>query len=225
MGAGAPMVLMVGPNAGEVERALRAGELVCPGCEGRLRPWGFASPRTVQLVDGPARQRPRRGRCRRGGGTHVLLPDVMLVRRAHGVEVIGAALHASAGGAGWRRVAAMLGVAATTVRGWVRRWAERAERLRAHFTRLAVWLDATLAPIGPRASPSADALEAVAAAAVAAGRRWSAMPLWRFAAAASGGRLLCNTGSPFPAPWTAGSVPARDCHHELGGWNGRRAPP
>ncbi len=47
----------------------------------------------------------------------------------------------------------------------------------------------------------------------------------RFAAAASGGRLLSNTGSPFPTPWAAANVPAvalrRAGRHEDGG----RAPP
>jgi hypothetical protein len=70
-----------------------------------------------------------------------------------------------------------------------------------HFTRLAFWLDPSLGPISPRASPSADALEAIALAAQGAARRFGPAPVWWFASGATGGRLLANTSSPFPAPW------------------------
>lgn len=35
-------MLMVGTDPVEVERMLAGGLLVCPGCAGRLRPWGWA---------------------------------------------------------------------------------------------------------------------------------------------------------------------------------------
>jgi Domain of unknown function (DUF6431) len=219
------MVLIVGPDPGVVERRLLAGELACPACGGGLAPWAHARVRGVRLREGETRVRPRRARCRACPRTHVLLPDVLLLRRQHGVEVIGAALRALLGGQPRRRVAVGAGLALSTVRGWARRLAERAEDIRGHFTALALWLDPLGAPIRPSASPAADALEAVAAAAVAAAARWPAMPLWRFAAAASGGRLLSNTGSLFPAPWARASVPGvasrRAGRHEDGG----RAPP
>jgi transposase len=49
------------------------------------------------------------------------------VRRADAVAVIGAALVLAAAGAGFRTVAARVGVAQGTVRGWLRRFRVRAE--------------------------------------------------------------------------------------------------
>jgi hypothetical protein len=114
-------VLTVEADVGSVERRLTAGGVSCPGCGGRLAPWGWARPRvlrgsgvTTLLV------RPRRACCRGCDRTHVLLPVVALVRRADLVEVIGAALAARAAGAGCRRIAAGLGRPVDTVRGWLR---------------------------------------------------------------------------------------------------------
>jgi hypothetical protein len=142
----------------------------------------------------------------------VLLPTVGLLRRMDLVEVIGQALLARAGQASLRRIAGELGVPLSTVRGWLGRMAqpERAEWVRAHFTRLALWLDPRADPPGPRGSPLADAVEAIGVAAVVAARRLgpaSADP-WRLAAGATGGCLLaplarvgCNTSPPFAARW------------------------
>ena len=69
------------------------------------------------------RLRPRRSRCGGCGVTHVLLPVSCLLRRADGVAVIWAALAASAAGAGYRKIAAGLGCPASTVRGWLARFA------------------------------------------------------------------------------------------------------
>jgi hypothetical protein len=55
-------VKIVGTDALEVERALLAGELVCP-CGGRLRPWGHARERVVRRLGREGRRRPRRSRC------------------------------------------------------------------------------------------------------------------------------------------------------------------
>ena len=49
------------------------------------------------------------------------------------VEVIGAALTARAAGLGHRRIAVWLGAPASTVRGWLRRWAARVAEVRVHF--------------------------------------------------------------------------------------------
>jgi hypothetical protein len=93
-------------------------------------------------------------------------------------------------------------VPATTVRGWLRRLAERAEQVRSHFTRLAVWLDPQAGSVQPRGSPMADAVEAIGVAAVAAARRFgSGLGPFEFASGATSGRLLGNTNAPFPAPW------------------------
>lgn len=191
-------VLMVGTCAGEVERDLAGGNMECPVCAGVLGPWGWARRRVLRVGGGGEWLRPRRARCRCCLVTHVLLPVVALVRRRDAVEVIGAALAAKVAGAGHRRIASEVGVPATTVRGWLRRFAARAEFLRAQFEAVAHGLDRDLGRIEPRGSPTADALEAIGVAASAAARRFGPAPVWRFVSGTSGGGLLSNTSSPFP---------------------------
>jgi hypothetical protein len=123
----------------------------------------------------------------------VLLPAFALLRRADLAEVIGAALAAKALGQGVRPIAAAAGRAAGTVRGWLRRFGSRAELVRVFFTALLV--GAGVDPVPPAAgrSPFADAVAAVAGAAVAVASRWPGIGTvtpWRVASAASGGRLL-----------------------------------
>jgi hypothetical protein len=55
-------------------------------------------------------------------------------RRGHGVEVIAVALAQRLAGAGPRLIGQRLGVAADTVRGWVRRVVRRADQLRGAAT-------------------------------------------------------------------------------------------
>lgn len=86
------------------------------------------------------------------------------------IEVIGAALVAKQAGQGHRVIAAALGVPVSTVRGWLLRFAHRAEELRVLATVLAHRFDAMLAAIEPRGSPFADALEAIGLAAAAINR-------------------------------------------------------
>jgi hypothetical protein len=199
---GAP-VLMVEADPGRVERALAAGELACPRCGGVLGGWGWARGRWLRGRGGVyQRLRPRRGRCRACRATHVLLPVVGLLRRVDLVEVIGVALLARAGGRSLRQIAVGLGVPLSTVRGWLGRFTERAALIWGHFTRLAAWLDPSVAVPEPRGSPLVGAVEAIGVAAVAAARRLGAHAgPFQFASGASGGRLLCNTSAPFPAPW------------------------
>lgn len=195
----APMV-MVGSDDGEVERDLLAGGLVCPACGARLRPWGFARWRVQRARGGvELRRRPRRSICSGCGSTHVLLPVDGFVRRRDLAAVIGEALTAKAGGAGHRRIARGLDIPPDTVRGWLRRFSARAGEIREYFTRLGYLLGANLAAVNARASPAADALEAIGVAAQAAAARFGAMPVWSFVSAATGGGLLSNTGCPFPA--------------------------
>ena len=124
----------------------------------------------------------------------------LLVRRRDVVVVIGAALMARALGLSCRRVAAgIVGVTVCTVRGWLRRFAVNAERVRVLFTVLAHDLDRLLAPIEPTGTVVGDAVEAIAVAARAVAARAVAARLaavepWQFASAVSGGRLLSNTG-------------------------------
>jgi hypothetical protein len=187
-------VLTVNGEAGVVERQLAGRELSCPSCGGVLGPWGWARRRLVRLLDGPAAVVvPRRSRCRACGATHVLLPAWCLLRRADAGEVIGVALEAAAGGSGHRKIAGALGRPAATVRGWLRRFARRAEPARAFFT---VLLARTAPdPVMPAGAGGlvAAAVAAIAGAAAAVASRWPLLgevPVWAAASAASGGRLL-----------------------------------
>lgn len=128
----------------------------------------------------------------------MLLPALMLLRRADWAETIGRALEGRARGWSRRRVARELGVPRSTVRAWLSRFLALAEVLRAHFTRWVLWLDPGRSRIAPSGSVLADAVMAIRAAAEAGG---VGRP-WRFASAATAGRLLSNTSLPFPAPWT-----------------------
>jgi hypothetical protein len=65
------------------------------------------------------------------------------------------------------------------VRGWLRRFDERAEQVRALFTRCAVALDPELGSVLPAGSVVADALEAVAVAGRAWVLRFGPCPVWR----------------------------------------------
>ena len=187
-------MLTVNGDGELVERQLAGGELGCPGCGGALGGWGHARPRPVRMAEGPdVVLAPRRSRCPGCGVTHVLLPAWCLSRRADEGAVIGSALQAAAAGAGHRTIAAGLGRPAPTVRGWLRRFAARAEAVRAFFTVL-------LARTGPdpvmpagAAGPVAAAVSAIAGAAAAVAQRWpqvGSVPVWTAASAASGGLLI-----------------------------------
>jgi transposase-like protein len=178
-----------------VEVELVDGRLGCPSCRGVLGPWGHARERVLRFVAGDRLLRPRRARCRGCSETHVLLPDVLLLRRQDEVAAIGAAIEASVAGEGCRRIARRLGVPADTVRGWLRRFAERAELIRRHFTRCAVALDPELGAVLPAGSGVADALEAIAVAARAWVLRFGPGPVWRIVSRLSAAGLLCNTSS------------------------------
>lgn len=160
----------------QMGRQVAERRLGCPSCPtGRLRPWGYARRRVVELLAG---QRvlvtPRRARCGGCGRTQVLLPAWCVPRRAHAVEVIGTALGARLHGGSYRAIAAELALAADTVRGWVRRLTTHAEALRVYATRQVVTLDPDPPRLDPQGSPLADALHALAAAVHAAQRRLDA---------------------------------------------------
>jgi Domain of unknown function (DUF6431) len=193
----APMLIVCAEEA-RVEAELVGGLLVCPSCRGVLGPWGRAGGRVVRCEAGARWLRPRRARCRGCRGTHVLLPDLVLLRRRDEVAVIGAAIEAKVAGVGHRRIAERFGVPKDTVRGWLRRFAARAARVRAHFTLWAIALDPELGPVQPAGSGVAEALEAVAVAARAWVLRFGPGEAWRVAGRLSAGRLLCNTSCPFP---------------------------
>jgi transposase-like protein len=189
-------VLIVESDRLAVERLLVAGELRCPSCRGELRPWGSARTRSVRSVRVETRCTPRRSRCSSCAKTQVLLPDTTLLRRRDALVVIGAALLAKAAGEGRRRIGARLGVHPDTVRGWLRRFADRAERWRAHCWVWAHALDASLSAIEPQGSVFSDALFAIGLAVAAATRRFGPRPGWGWVAVITAGGLLANTSSP-----------------------------
>ena len=185
-------MLIVCAEQARVEAELVGGLLGCPSCRGVLGPWGHGRERVLRCRAGDRLVRPRRARCRGCAGTHVLLPDVALLRRRDEVAVIGSAIEAKVAGEGHRSIAARLGVHADTVRGWLRRFRERVELIRAHFTRCAVALDPELGAVLPAGSGVADALEAIAVAARAWVLRFGPGDPWRVACRLSGGLLLAT---------------------------------
>ncbi len=193
-------MLIVEVDPAAVENDLIHGRLACPACGSKLRPWGHGRRRELRSRSGRSWRVPRRGICAGCGVTHVLLADDSLLRRRDGVADIGDALSAKAGGTGHRLIAAALGVPATTVRGWLRRFATMVERVRSHFTRWAAALDPALAAIDPTGSPFADAVAAIGVAASAAVRRLGPRPAWSVASVLSGGALLSNTSCPWAGP-------------------------
>jgi len=108
------------------EASLQAGAMSCPHCAGRLRPYGHGRTRTVRALGADVLSvTPRRARCAECLATQILLPGALTCRRADSTEVIGHALAAKAGGAGFRTIATRLGRPASTVRRWLRRAPER----------------------------------------------------------------------------------------------------
>jgi hypothetical protein len=94
-----------------------------------------------------------------------------------------------------------LGRPVETVRGWLRRFDGRVEAVRSVFTVLLRDLSADAVMPEPAGGAWADALVAIAAAAAAAAARFlvSVVPVWEWACAVSGARLL--------APgWPPGSI-------------------
>ena len=189
---GGTRLVMVEASPEHVDRMLSEGSLNCPECAGVLTRWGHARERVVRGLVG--RLRPRRARCRGCLRTHVLLPVSVLARRADSTEVIGAALVARARGRGYRPIAAMLGVAESTVRGWLRRFRQRSHGWWLRFTALLLALDPDPAAVMPRSCVFADAVEVIGLAAAAGVRRFGPRPPWQFASVVSGGLLLAPAG-------------------------------
>ena len=184
-----------------VEQRLGSGRLACPGCSGVLAGWGHARGRQVRDTDAVLWIVPRRARCTGCRATHVLLPVVLLVRRADTAAVIGAGLTAKATGAGHRLIAALLGRprgdGARLAAALRRTGSRRSVRCSPRWCR-----DLAPDPVlpGPAGSAWADAIAAVLAVAAAVGARFSIgeVPVWQAASAVSGARLLLP-GWPVPA--------------------------
>lgn len=190
-------MVIVENDRAAVERLLVSGQLSCPSCGGELRPWASARRRAVRTGGDERPLVPRRGRCRSCAKTHVLLPDCCLLRRRDAVADVVGALLAKVAGEGRRRIGGRLGVPPDTVRGWLRRFGERAEELRAHCWRFAHAFDPELPGIEPAGSVVADALGALGVAMAAASVRLGPRGGFGWASVLTGGRLLANTSSPF----------------------------
>lgn len=67
-------MLTVTDDPRRVERQLGGGLLICPDCEGQLRPWGHARRRVLRTRTGVRQVRPRRARCRRCATTTCCRP-------------------------------------------------------------------------------------------------------------------------------------------------------
>lgn len=191
-------MLAVADQPEQVEPRLLKGRLRCPSCaDGVLGPWGFARERELRHGSGCERRRFRRSRCRVCKATHVLVPTSTLLRRLDDVEIIGAALLAKATGQGHRCIAAALGLPATTVRGWLRRFQRRAAAIWALAVGLAHRDDPELGPIEARGSPVSDAVEALGVAVAAFTRRFGPIrSTWEAVSAMTGALLLSLTALP-----------------------------
>jgi hypothetical protein len=193
-------LLSVGADPVVVERQLRSGALRCPQCTQSLAPWGHAALRFVRQATAVVeRIRPRRAICSSPAGcgrSHVLLPRFCLGRRVDAVAVIWAALLARAAGWGWRRITAAAGRPASTVRGWLSRFAAHAEPIRDWFAGLERHANtgADMDRLAPAPSRVADAVAQIGSACAAVRRGWGEpvreVSSAELVAACSGGWLL-----------------------------------
>lgn len=171
--------------AGSVEARLAAGRLRSPCCGAVLARWGWARRRVVAMLSGPEEFRPRRGRCRRCGRTHVLLPADLWSRRRYGAAVIMTVLVLAAAAAAAGRVAARPWLAgpdgsrwqvpASTARSWRSRFAARAAVLRQALTRVLPLADPLARAFAPAGSPAGDCLVVLEAVTAGLRRRFPAL--------------------------------------------------
>ena len=178
-----------------VESRLAAGGIACSACQGGvLGGWGYARARQIRGLSHV--HRPRRARCRACAVTHVLLPVTVLLRRAYAAEQVWAALAARADGLGHRGIGVVISVPAATVRGWLRRAADRLELVRNWFLGIAVSAGVDVVIPDATGCPWRDARAAVETATAAIRFRFGPVGLLDavrphgVAVAASGGRLL-----------------------------------
>ena len=220
-------MLTVSHDVSSVELDLTAGRVACPGCGGRLRPWGWARPRVIRegfSTDWTGRQlRPRRSRCIACQGTHVLLEVRLAARRADSAEVIAAAIEAkTALGWGHRRIAAGCGRPVSTVRGWLRAFQASAAEISDRFTGLLVRdaPDAVVLWPKPAGTAQGAALSALMAYADGLARRFAATVTvtWVQAGiATTNGRLFCSSS------WAAGANTNRPLRPTVVGGKGGRS--
>lgn len=194
-------MLTVNHDASSVESDLLHGRLACPGCRGRLRPWGWARERRIRHGIGTGKELrshcPRRARCTGCSGTHVLLGVELAARRADTAEVIAAALEAKTStGAGHRPIAALLDRPASTVRGWLRGFAVSGSAIATAFTALVHRDGADPARLwpAPAPTPAGAALAAVTAYASVLAERFAVAVLpWQTAGLLAAGPFFFST--------------------------------
>jgi len=172
-------------SAESVEARLAAGRLRGPCCGGVLARWGWARRRVVAMFAGAEEFCPRRGRCRRCGRTHVLLPADLWSRRRYGAAVIMVVLMLAAGAAAAGRAAARPWLAspgggrwqvpASTARSWRSRFAGRAGALRQALTGVLPLADPVSRVLVPAGSPAGDCLAVLEAVTAGLARRFPAL--------------------------------------------------
>jgi hypothetical protein len=179
-------VISVAKPFAECRAALRGREVPCPDCGEPLRPRGFAGP-LKKLRGRPAcadaRPGPRlRGQCDRCGRSHVLQQAAVAAHRSDALPVLVRALLAHVlEGLGVRRIAALLGRAERTVRGWLAQARVFAVR---HLPAFTAMLSAAggqdLAPRVGEHDPAGELVGVLRALAAAAARRWGdkGLPEW-----------------------------------------------
>jgi Domain of unknown function (DUF6431) len=168
--------------AGSVEARLAAGRLRSPCCGVVLARWGWARRRVVTMLTGAEEFCPRRGRCRRCGRTHVLLPAVLWSRRRYGAAVIMTVLMLAAQAAAAGRSAARPWLAsrdgsrwqvpASTAWSWRSRFAGRAGVLRRALTGVLPLASPAARPFVPAGSPAGDCLAVLEAVTAGLRRRF-----------------------------------------------------
>ena len=179
---GGTTVMTVRGSAESVEARLAAGRLRSPCCGAVLARWGWARRRVVAMLSGPEEFCPRRGRCRRCGRTHVLLPAVLWSRRRYGAAVIMAVLVLAAAAAAAGRATARPWLAgrdgsrwqvpASTAWSWRSRFAGRAAALRQALMGVLPLADPLARPLVPAGSPAGDCLAALQAVTAGLARRF-----------------------------------------------------
>jgi len=190
--------VIVARTAELAEERLNAGTMRCPRCGGRLIRWAFARPRTVRSHGNTTVQlTPRRVRCSDCRETHIVLPAMFQPRLADTTAAIAEALLHKANGFGYRRIAAELGRAESTVRRWLR----RATSSHAHWLyqqgvqRLTQVAPEAFAELRLGVNPIRDALSVLAAAAYWDRRRFGFPDSpWTLIGTYTRGRLLAPSG-------------------------------
>lgn len=197
-------MLTVNHDLGVVELELLGGRLACPGCSGALRPWGWARGRVIRHGTGVGgdlvEHHPRRARCSRCAGTHVLLAVSLAARRADSAQVIAVAIEAkTVSGTGHRVIAAQLGRPPSTVRGWIRSFTACASMITENFSALTIRDAPDAAGVWPLpvAGTVGQALSVLAAYARVLGQRFGALVMVAWVQA---GIAACN-GWLFCRPW------------------------